>query len=61
MRITMGSKELYPTDGKLTKGKENKTILNIKLRLYGGVRDTYNQIQENKTSKGKAQIVNTDD
>ena len=40
MRITMGSKELYPTDEKLSKGNEKNTILNIKLRLNGGVRDT---------------------
>ena len=54
MRITMGSKELYPTDGKLIKGKEKITILSIKLGVLGGVRDTYSQNQVNKISDERA-------
>ena len=52
MRITMRSKELYPTDGKLIKGKEKITILSIKLGVLGGVKDTYSQNQVNKISNG---------
>ena len=39
----MGSIEVYPIDGKLNIGMRNKTILTIKLRLLGGVKDTLSQ------------------
>ena len=61
MRITMGSKELYPTDKKLKKGNENKTKLVIKLRLYGGARNINNNKQENKTSESNIQEMNTEE
>ena len=40
MRITMGSKELYPVEEKLTKEMVNKIILTVKLRICGGVKNT---------------------
>ena len=40
LRITMGSKELYPTEEKLNDMGKTKLTLTMKLRLRGGVRDT---------------------
>ena len=40
MRITMGSRELYPIEENLTNGRENKIILTLKLRICGGVKDS---------------------
>ena len=42
MRITMGSRELYPIDEHLSKANENAIILTLKLRIVGGVNDSKN-------------------
>ena len=57
MRITRGSREIYPTGGKLAKGSEEMIILTIKLRLYGGARDTQSQEQTTNTRSGRVQEV----
>ena len=40
MRITLGSRELYPSDRMLSRNGELELVLTMKLRLCGGVRDT---------------------
>ena len=58
MRITKGTREIYPTGGKLANWAEEVIILTIKLRLCGGVRDAQNQDQTMNTRSGKVQEIN---